>query len=81
MAESKLKHAMLDAHIKVPELAKVVGVHQSNMYAIVNGGSIPHLRTAQMIVKVLNERGVKVTINELWPLPDEKEGGNATNHN
>lgn len=68
-----LKRAMLDAgDIKAPALAKEVGIHVSNMYAILNG-SLPHIRTAQMIVKVLREKGAEVTIDGLWPLPNEEE--------
>lgn len=67
---SELKIAIYKAKLKNKELAERVGISPQNMSAIVNG-AIPHLYTAQRIVRVLEEAKVKVTIPELWPLPED----------
>lgn len=68
-----LQKVMIDAELTQTSLAELAGLHLTNVNGVVNG-SLPHLRTAQKIVRALNSTGkVNVTIDELWPLPEEVE--------
>ena len=74
----ELKKAMIDADFTQTTLAEAIGIHVSNVNAIVNGTK-PKLETAQRIVRALNKRlrdELKVSIDYLWPLPNEEDEEN-----
>lgn len=60
-----LKKEILKRGLKQSWLADKAGINRTALSSIVNGKSLPNLRTAQRIAKAL-----EMTVDDLWPLED-----------
>jgi putative transcriptional regulator len=68
--QTRLKTVLEESGIKQSWLAEKANVTTSALSVIVNGKSLPNLRTAQKIARALN-----TTVDYLWPLEDEDVDG------
>lgn len=62
----KLKSAIVQTGLSQQDFAKKVGVNVTHLSSIVNGKKPKLLEQAQRIA-----RGVGMTVDDLWPLPEE----------
>jgi len=67
---TRLKKILEESGIKQSWLAEKANVTTSALSVVVNGKSLPNLRTAQKIARALN-----TTVDYLWPLEDEDVDG------